>query len=317
MASFEVRGGRFEDKDSAIEQFAGSAALCGDILCCWAAAGCATCCTHIQCHQPAAPLTSCSIDWLGGRGGGTDFARNMWPHHSWATALIWDTPTVTPLHPAPSAMDDPQVCSISLLCFSFQKTDFPVRNGWPESNLLSFLRSNGGHVCDGVQWWVSCRVSALDDWLICFSHGSRLRNGQVRNRDRCHGCHAAGGDHEVHHPRGHGRYHRYIRCRGGRPHSRPTRAGGREVHALHVSLLGISCWFLLTFLSVQGVCPPGGRALSRAVWAGGGLRDWGGGGCRREGHRPAAEALRRDDPHTDFRGSVGALRTDCCDLPVC
>uniref|UniRef100_A0ABI7WLB1 Uncharacterized protein n=1 Tax=Felis catus TaxID=9685 RepID=A0ABI7WLB1_FELCA len=51
--------------------------------------------------------------------------------------------------------------------------------------------------------------------------GCRLRYSQEWHWHRGHVCHAARTDHEVHHPSGHGWYHRHLRAGGGRPHRFP------------------------------------------------------------------------------------------------
>ncbi|KAI2576583.1 ATPase H+ transporting V0 subunit c [Homo sapiens] len=48
--------------------------------------------------------------------------------------------------------------------------------------------------------------------------GRCLWHSQERYRHCGHVCHAAGADHEVHHPSGHGWHHRHLRPGGGSPH---------------------------------------------------------------------------------------------------
>ena len=58
---------------------------------------------------------------------------------------------------------------------------------------------------------------------VCCSVWGGVRDCQVWHWDRGHECDAAGPDHEVHHPRGHGWYPRHLRPRGRRPHLRKPR----------------------------------------------------------------------------------------------
>ena len=53
---------------------------------------------------------------------------------------------------------------------------------------------------------------------VCCSVWGCVRDCEVWDWDRGHECDATRPDHEVHHPRGHGRHPRHLRPRGRRPH---------------------------------------------------------------------------------------------------
>lgn len=81
------------------------------------------------------------------------------------------------------------------------------------------------------------------------SYSSRrsLRNRQVGNWYRCNECHETWIDYEIHHPRRHGWYYRYLwSCRGCSHRWSPRRT--RKIHTLQVSSVFLQ-FFIVSFLS--------------------------------------------------------------------
>ncbi|XP_033284965.1 V-type proton ATPase 16 kDa proteolipid subunit c isoform X2 [Orcinus orca] len=72
--------------------------------------------------------------------------------------------------------------------------------------------------CVGSQRAARRRPGAMTPPTGAKCPGCCLWHSQEWHRHRSHVCHAAGADHEVHHPGGHGRYHRNLWPGGGSPH---------------------------------------------------------------------------------------------------
>lgn len=73
-----------------------------------------------------------------------------------------------------------------------------------------------------------------------FSPRCSLRNRQVRNRYCSYECHETWADYEIHHPRGHGWYYRYLWIGRCCPHCRCSR---RTQQIFIVQVSSIFWWF--------------------------------------------------------------------------
>lgn len=91
-----------------------------------------------------------------------------------------------------------------------------------------------------------------------FSTWGRVWHGQERHRHCCHVGDEAGADHEVHHPCGHGGYHRHLRFGGGRTDRQQhfSNCPSLQVSHKHVCMLVFCPSFICMFIKFVLITRP-------------------------------------------------------------